>query len=145
MKFPPNQRWVNISGHDNSRLANFQWRKFKYYPDAMKSPTNQLSCMLWEFQWFSPTNQSTFRCFLWEFSVLPVFFVVGYFFKEVSPTSTSSVASNNSQCFEKDVTQCIPGTCLSSIFGFQPSKTRSFPIKTRVIWVPGIFRIVTTH
>ena len=31
-----------------------------------------------------------------------------------------------------------PGTCLSSIFGFQPSKTRPFPIKTRVIWVPGI-------
>ena len=27
----------------------------------------------------------------------------------------------------------IPGTCLSSILGLQPSKTRSFPIKTRVI------------
>ena len=32
----------------------------------------------------------------------------------------------------------LPGTCLSSILGLQPSKTRSFPIKTRVIWVPGI-------
>ena len=32
-----------------------------------------------------------------------------------------------------------PGTCLSSIFGLQPSKTRSFPIKTGVIWVPGIY------
>ena len=27
---------------------------------------------------------------------------------------------------------------MSSIFGFQPSKTRPFPIKTRVIWVPVI-------
>ena len=33
----------------------------------------------------------------------------------------------------------IPGTYLSSIFGLQPSKTRPFPIKTRVIWVPGIY------
>ena len=37
---------------------------------------------------------------------------------------------------------CIPGTCLSSILVVEPSKTRSFPIKTRVIWVtwvPGIY------
>ncbi len=27
----------------------------------------------------------------------------------------------------------IPGTCLSSILVVEPSKTRSFPIKTRVI------------
>ena len=33
----------------------------------------------------------------------------------------------------------IPGTCLSSILVVEPSKTRSFPIKTRVIWVPGIY------
>ena len=32
----------------------------------------------------------------------------------------------------------IPGTCLSSIFGFEPSKRGPFPFKTRVIWVPGI-------
>ena len=32
----------------------------------------------------------------------------------------------------------VPGTCLSSISSLGPSKTRSFPIKTRVIWVPGI-------
>ena len=31
-----------------------------------------------------------------------------------------------------------PGTCLSSISSLGPSKTRSFPIKARVIWVPGI-------
>ena len=30
-----------------------------------------------------------------------------------------------------------PGTSLSSILVIEPSKTRSFPIKTRVIWVPG--------
>ena len=29
----------------------------------------------------------------------------------------------------------IPGTCLSSILGLQPSKTRSFPMKIEVIWV----------
>ena len=33
----------------------------------------------------------------------------------------------------------VPGTFLSSILRLQPSKTRSFPIKTRVIWVPGIY------
>ena len=33
----------------------------------------------------------------------------------------------------------IPGTCLSSILGFEPSKRRPFPIKTGVIWVPGIY------
>ena len=33
----------------------------------------------------------------------------------------------------------IPGTCLSSILGFEPSKRRPFPFKTRFIWVPGIF------
>ena len=32
----------------------------------------------------------------------------------------------------------IPRTQLASIFEGQPSKTRPFPIKTRVIWVPGI-------
>ena len=30
-----------------------------------------------------------------------------------------------------------PGTRFSSILVLEPSKTRSFPIKTRVIWVPG--------
>ena len=32
----------------------------------------------------------------------------------------------------------VPGTCLSSILGLEPSKRRPFPIKTGVIWVPGI-------
>ena len=31
----------------------------------------------------------------------------------------------------------ISGTCLFSILVVEPFKTRSFPIKTRVIWVPG--------
>ena len=30
-----------------------------------------------------------------------------------------------------------PGTPMTSIFEGQPPKTRSFPTKTRVIWVPG--------
>ena len=34
-----------------------------------------------------------------------------------------------------------PGTYFSPIFELQPSKTRSFPIKTRVIWVPGKSRM----
>ena len=33
----------------------------------------------------------------------------------------------------------IPGTELTSIFEGQPSKTRPFSIKTRVIWVLGIY------
>ena len=33
--------------------------------------------------------------------------------------------------------QGIPGTQMTSIFEGQPHKTRPFPIKTRVIWVPG--------
>jgi len=33
--------------------------------------------------------------------------------------------------------QSIPRTCLSSILGLEPSKRRPFPIKIRVIWVPG--------
>ena len=36
----------------------------------------------------------------------------------------------------------IPGTCLSSILGFEPSKRRPFPFKTRVIWVPGYYILV---
>ena len=32
----------------------------------------------------------------------------------------------------------LPGTPMTSIFEGQPPKTRSFPTKTRVIWVPGI-------
>ncbi len=32
----------------------------------------------------------------------------------------------------------IPGTCLSSILVLQPSNRRPFPIKTGVIWAPGI-------
>ena len=31
----------------------------------------------------------------------------------------------------------IPGTCLSCILEVEPSKTRPFSSKTRVIWVPG--------
>ncbi len=33
----------------------------------------------------------------------------------------------------------IPGSFLSFILRLKPSKTRSFPTKTRVIWVPGIY------
>ena len=33
----------------------------------------------------------------------------------------------------------IPGAQMTSIFEGQPPKTRPFPIKTRVIWVPGIY------
>ena len=33
----------------------------------------------------------------------------------------------------------IPGTQMTSIFEGQPPKTRSFSIKTRVIWVPGMY------
>ena len=33
----------------------------------------------------------------------------------------------------------IPRTQLTSIFEGQPSKTRPFPFKTRVSWVPGIY------
>ena len=37
-----------------------------------------------------------------------------------------------------------PGTFLSSIFRLKPSKTRSLPTKTRVIWVPGLVLKVYT-
>ena len=33
----------------------------------------------------------------------------------------------------------IPGACLSSILVQHPSKTRTFPIKARVIWVLGTY------
>ena len=39
----------------------------------------------------------------------------------------------------------IPGTCLSPILGLQPSKTRSFPIKTGVVWVPGMHINIYVH
>ena len=35
----------------------------------------------------------------------------------------------------------IPGTCLSSILGVEPSKRRPFSSKTKVIWVLGIYYI----
>ncbi len=31
----------------------------------------------------------------------------------------------------------VPGTQMTPIFEGQPTKTMPFPIKTRVIWVPG--------
>ena len=36
----------------------------------------------------------------------------------------------------------IPGTPMTSIFEGQPPKTRPFPTKTRVIWVPGIYTYI---
>ena len=36
----------------------------------------------------------------------------------------------------------IPGTQETSVFEGQPPKTRPFPIKTRVIWVPGCYVFV---
>ena len=45
-------------------------------------------------------------------------------------TGTSKVFQNMFQLF-------VSGTCLSYIFVVELYKTRSFPIKTRVIWVPG--------
>ena len=33
----------------------------------------------------------------------------------------------------------VPGTLMTSIFEGQPPKTRPFPIKTRVIWVLGLY------
>ena len=38
----------------------------------------------------------------------------------------------------------IPGTQMTSIFEGQPSKTRPFPTKTRVIWVRGMGKIAPT-
>ena len=39
----------------------------------------------------------------------------------------------------------IPGTGLSSILSLGPSKTRSFPIKTVVIWVPGMYYTILIY
>ena len=41
----------------------------------------------------------------------------------------------------------VPGTHLSLVLGVGPSKTGSFIIKTRVIWVPGIYiiNVFTIH
>ena len=40
----------------------------------------------------------------------------------------------------------VPGTCLKPLFWWvEPFKTRSFPIKTRVIWVPGMEYFPTLH
>ena len=33
----------------------------------------------------------------------------------------------------------LPGTCLSSILVVEPFKAKSFPMKTRVIWVQGVY------
>ena len=35
----------------------------------------------------------------------------------------------------------IPRTQMTSIFEGQPLKTKPFPTKTRVIWVPGIYKV----
>ena len=35
----------------------------------------------------------------------------------------------------------IPGTCVPSILGLEPSKRRSFPLKIRVIWVLGMYML----
>ena len=39
----------------------------------------------------------------------------------------------------------MPGTQMTSIFEGQPPKTRPFPIKTRVIWVPGVYMEESLH
>ena len=33
----------------------------------------------------------------------------------------------------------LPGTCLSSILVVEPFKAKSFPMKTRVFWVQGVY------
>ena len=38
----------------------------------------------------------------------------------------------------------FPRTCLSSIFGFEPSKRRPFRFKTGVIWDPGMYIYIYT-
>ncbi len=45
----------------------------------------------------------------------------------------------------QDIYIYIPGTQMISIFEGQPPKTRFFPIKTRVIWVPGIYKYADIH
>ena len=52
-------------------------------------------------------------------------------------TSCEPESWQHPKCVSDIGSMYIPGTYLSSIFGLQPSKTRPFPIKTRVIWVPG--------
>ena len=62
--------------------------------------------------------------------------------------NTSSTAQGGGGSFKKrkpiGEVGCltIPGTSLSAILGLQPSKTRPFTIKARVIWVPGIYTLI---
>lgn len=37
--------------------------------------------------------------------------------------------------------RCNPGACSSFVFGVEPSKRRPCSIKTRVIWVPGLYAL----
>ena len=67
------------------------------------------------------------------------------------PGCTSIYLMNQIQCpFGTVVPSCcnnshistfytIPGTQMTSIFEGQPPKTRPFSIKTRVMWVPGMY------
>ena len=64
-----------------------------------------------------------------------------WFLSFQSPLPSKALHHNNVYC----MTYCIyyiPGTQMTSMFEGQPPKTRPFPIKTRVIWVPGIIIII---
>ena len=54
--------------------------------------------------------------------------------------SDGMMICDDTRCFS-DIELYIPGTQMTSIFEGQPPKTRPFPIKTRVIWVPGIYTV----
>ena len=55
------------------------------------------------------------------------------------------VESSDVKATSRHIYIYIPGTQMISIFEGQPPKTRFFPIKTRVIWVPGIYKYADIH
>ena len=57
----------------------------------------------------------------------------------MSQTHQITAKATHTHIKKKHIYIYIPRTCLSSIFEGQPYKTRPFSIKTRIIWVLGIY------
>ena len=55
----------------------------------------------------------------------------------IPPKQGRNSNQNKGQLGSRYIDIYTPGTCLSSILGVEPPKTRPFRTKTRVSWVPG--------
>ena len=84
------------------------------------------------------TNKLQLRCFCWKRHFRKKHHESTWWIYETRIYDWLKVAIPYT-CWRCNIYIYVPGTQMTSIFKGQPPKTRPFPIKTRVICVPGIY------